>query len=250
VFMLGAYATTLLLDGAGVPFGLAAVIGIVTAGAGGLVVERFSVAPLRKRQMPYWYGMITTFAMALIFENLAYRVFGTNYRPFSSPFRSVTLTLFGATVTNLQVATLVVALALMGLLVAFTRYTWLGRAFRAVAQDPGTASLMGVNVDFVVALGFFISGSIAGAAGILVAIYRNLVAVNMGLGVGLKGFTASVLGGVGSIAGAALGGFVLGMAEALTAAYISTNVKDIVSFVVLILVLLWRPTGLLGKERL
>ena len=250
VFMLGAYVTTVLLAGARLPFILAVPIGMAAAGVVGVIVERFSVAPLRKQKLPYWYGMITTFAMALIIENLAYRLFGTNYRPFPSPFEIRVYTLLGATVTNLQIATLVMALALMGLLLAFTQYTWLGRAFRAVAQDPSTASLMGVDVNSTVALAFLVSGALAGAAGTLVARYRNIVAVNMGLGVGLKGFIASALGGVGSIAGAALGGFILGMVEAMSAAYISSNVKDIVSFIVLILVLLWRPNGLLGRQAL
>jgi branched-chain amino acid transport system permease protein len=250
VFMVGAYITTILLDSLGVPFVAAVGGGMVAAGLIDIVVERIAVAPLRRRKLPRWYGMITTFAAALIIENLAYRLFGTNYRVFPSPFEVRSYTVLGATVTNLQVVTLVAALALMGLLVLFVRYTWVGRAFRAVAQDADTASLMSVNVNAIVPLAFFVSGSIAGAAGTLVGMYRNLVAVNMGLGVGLKGFISSVLGGVGSIPGAALGGFILGMVEALTAAYISANVKDIVSFLVLILVLLWRPTGLLGKETL
>jgi branched-chain amino acid transport system permease protein len=250
VFMLGAFITTILIATARLPFLVAALAGMVFAGAVGLIVERLSVAPLRKRKMPFWYGMISTFAMALIFENLAFRIFGTNYRPFPSPFQVRVFTLFGATFTNLQIATLVASLGLMGLLVAFTRYTWLGRAFRAVSQDPATASLMGVNVNQTVALAFFISGSLAGAAGTLVAMSRNIVAVSMGLGVGMKGFISSALGGVGSIAGAALGGFILGMVEAMAAAYISANVKDIVSFAVLIAVLVWRPTGLLGRQSL
>jgi branched-chain amino acid transport system permease protein len=250
VFMVGAYVTTILVDDLKVPFLLAMLGGMVAAGLLDVVVERVAVAPLRTRGLPRWYGMITTFAMALIIENLAYRVFGTTYRVFPSPIEVQSYTVLGATVTNLQVLTLASAIVLMILLVVFVRFTWIGRAFRAVAQDADTASLMGVNANLVVPLAFFVSGCLAGAAGTLVGMYRNLVAVNMGLGVGLKGFVSSVLGGVGSIPGAALGGFILGVAEALTAAYVSANVKGIVAFIVLIIVLTWRPTGILGRETL
>jgi branched-chain amino acid transport system permease protein len=250
VFMVGAYITAITYETSGAPFLLAVVIGAIVAGMLNIVVERLGVAPLRRGNQPTWYAMITTFALALIIENVSYRIFGTDYRAFASPFGVRTYSFLGATATNLQFLVLLCAVILMGLLVIFVRFTWMGRAFRAVAQDSSTASLMGVNVDLVVALGFFISGVLAGLAGVLVAMYQGLISVNMGLGVGLRGFIGSLLGGMGSIPGAMLGGLILGLVEALSVAFISANVKGVVSFVVLILVLLWRPNGLLGKESL
>jgi len=250
VFMLGAYLTYIFITNLHFPFLLAGLISIILSGFVGIVVERISVAPLRKRKMPFWLGMITTFGMALIIENLSVTIFGGSYRSFPTPIKMVGFEILGAHVTNIQLLTLGVAMLLMILLVLFTQYTWLGRAFRAVSQSEDTSSLMGINANLIVALGFFISGVLAGSAGILVAMYQNIVSVNMGLGVGLKGFFASVMGGIGSIPGAVLGGFLLGIIESLTSAYISADLKNVISFTALILVLMWRPMGLLGKEQL
>lgn len=248
LFMVAAYVAALLLVNTRVPFVLAILIAILSSGLLGILVERMTVNPLRQRNLPMWFTLITTFAAALIIENLGYRIFGTDYGSFPSPFSSHTFLIFGAKITNFQVFTAIAALILMVLVAVFVRYTWIGRAFRAVAQDAPTASLMGVNVSLIVAMAFFLSGGLGGAAGVLAGIYYNLVAVNMGIMAGLKGFVASVMGGMGSIAGAALGGFVLGLAEVLASAYISSDAKDIVAFLLLMAILFLRPSGLLGRR--
>ncbi|MBN1317531.1 MAG: branched-chain amino acid ABC transporter permease [Anaerolineales bacterium] len=250
LFMFGAYVAMILLGSVHVPFMFALLGAMIGAGLLGVVVEKIAVAPLRRRKVPGWNALISTFAAAVIIENLAQRIFGTDYRSFPSPIQLRVYSILGATVTNLQIFALCACLVLMGLLVIFVRYTWLGRAFRAVEQDSQAASVMGVNVGSIVALAFFLSAALAGAAGVFVAMYYNIVSVQMGLLAGIKGFVASVLGGMGSIAGAALGGFIIGMLEVLVSAYISANVKDIVVFLALILVLFVKPSGLLGRRAL
>jgi branched-chain amino acid transport system permease protein len=148
-------------------------------------------------------------------------------------------------VSTLQLAILAAALGFMGLLVAFVRYTRYGKAIVACALDRDTARLMGIKVDRMVSLSFLIGSALSGAAGIMMAIYYNATYPRMGLLPGLKAFSAAILGGVGNIPGAILGGLLLGVAEGLGGAYVSSAYKDAIAFAILILVLLLRPQGIL-----
>ena len=165
--------------------------------------------------------------------------------PFPSSSPSAAIKIAGVPVSTLQVAILAAALGFMGLLVAFVRYTRYGKAIVACALDRDTARLMGINVDRMVTLTFLIGSALSGAAGIMMAIYYNATYPRMGLLPGLKAFSAAVLGGVGNIPGAILGGLLLGVAESLGAAYVSSGYKDAIAFAILILVLLLRPQGIL-----
>jgi len=163
-------------------------------------------------------------------------------------FEFRTVELAGLPVSTLQGLILLTALGFMVLLLAFVKYTTYGKAIIACALDRDTARLMGINVDRMVALTFFLGSALSGAAGILMAIYYNATYPRMGLLPGLKAFSAAILGGVGNIPGAILGGLLLGVAESLGAGYLSSGYKDAVAFVILILVLLLRPQGILkGK---
>jgi branched-chain amino acid transport system permease protein len=156
-----------------------------------------------------------------------------------------TIDLAGLPVNTLEAAILAAALGFMGLLVLFVRYTRYGKAIVACALDRDTARLMGINVDRMVALTFIVGSALSGAGGIMMAMYYNATYPHMGLLPGLKAFSAAILGGVGNIPGAILGGLLLGVAESLGAAYISSGYKDAIAFIILILVLLIRPQGIL-----
>src|SRR5690606_33477970 len=154
---------------------------------------------------------------------------------------------FQVYISYVQAIIAVVAILFMTLLTLFVSRTSLGRACRATAQDRVMARLLGIDTDRVIALTFVLGAALAAAAGILVMLHYGLVNAHMGFVVGIKAFTAAVLGGIGSIPGAMLGGVLLGLAESFASAYLSTQYKDVVAFSLLVLALLFRPTGILGR---
>ena len=189
--------------------------------------------------------LISAIGASIFLQSLALLLFGPKDRPFPIQFTFSTINIAGLPVSTLQMAILAAALGFMGLLVVFVRYTTYGKAIVACALDRDTARLMGINVDRMVSLTFLLGSALSGAAGIMMAIYYNATYPRMGLLPGLKAFSAAVLGGVGNIPGAILGGLLLGVAESLGAAYISSGFKDAIAFAILILVLLIRPQGIL-----
>uniref|UniRef100_A0A7V4G9D3 Branched-chain amino acid ABC transporter permease n=1 Tax=Desulfobacca acetoxidans TaxID=60893 RepID=A0A7V4G9D3_9BACT len=243
IYMCGAFITVLLLGGGQVPFPVALAAGVAAAAVLGVVLERVAFRPLRGTHP--LVPLISAIGASIFLQSLALLLFGPNNRPFPVAFDTAHDHLPGLPVTRLEAAILAVALALMGLLVAFVKGTRYGKAIVACALDRDTARLMGINVDRMVALTFLIGSALSGAAGILMAIYYNATYPRMGLLPGLKAFSAAILGGVGNIPGAILGGLLLGVAESLGAAYISSQYKDAFAFFILILVLLVRPQGIL-----
>ncbi len=243
IYMFGAFVTVLLLAGGRVPFLVACGAGMAAAALLGVVLERVAFRPLRGSHPVV--PLISAIGASIFLQSLALLLFGPNNRPFPVQFAFSSLKIAGATVSTLQVAILVAALGFMGLLLVFVRYTRYGKAIVACALDRDTARLMGINVDRMVALTFLIGSALSGAAGIMMAIYYNATYPRMGLLPGLKAFSAAVLGGVGNIPGAILGGLLLGVAESLGAAYISSGYKDAIAFAIMILVLLLRPQGIL-----
>ena len=243
IYMFGAFITVLLLTTGQVNFILAFGAGMAAAGLLGVVLERVAFRPLRGSHP--LVPLISAIGASIFLQSLALLLFGPLDRPFPIQFTFSSVNVAGASVSTLQMAILAAALGFMGLLVAFVRYTRYGKAIVACALDRDTARLMGINVDRMVALTFFIGSALSGAAGIMMAIYYNATYPRMGLLPGLKAFSAAVLGGVGNIPGAILGGLLLGVAESLGAAYISSGYKDAIAFAILILVLLIRPQGIL-----
>ncbi len=244
IYMCGAFVTVLLLASGQVSFYLAFAAGMAAAALLGLALERIAFRPLRGTHP--LVPLISAIGASIFLQSLALLLFGPNDRPFPMQFTFQTISLAGLPVSTLQGAILGAALLFMALLVAFVRYTRYGKAIVACALDRDTARLMGINVDRMVALTFLIGSALSGAAGVMMAIYYNATYPRMGLLPGLKAFSAAILGGVGNIPGAILGGLVLGIAESLGAAYISSGYKDAVAFVILILVLLLRPQGILA----
>jgi branched-chain amino acid transport system permease protein len=254
---LGGIALVLVMVGALIPAMLASGLTAVT-------IERFAYRPLRKRGAPRLSFLISAIGASLAIQYLFAlmdgrhsllfftlpNIQGSAPRPIPTVMETQTLfTLFGARFTNRQLLVMAVAVGMMFLLDAFVRNTRQGRGMRAVAQDPESASLMGVSIDRIVVTTFFLGGLMAGAAGLL---YVTLLGAPshwaIGFLPGIKAFAAAVLGGIGNIRGAMLGGLLLGLVEAYGTACVGAQWQTAVSFVVLVGVLMFRPSGILGER--
>jgi branched-chain amino acid transport system permease protein len=212
----------------------------------GVIIERFAYRPVRKYSR--LTALITAIGVSLLLENGGQVVFGADPKFFPELFKKRNIDLFGgASINSADIIVLVIALVLMiGLqLVVFRTKT--GRAMRAVSFNLQSAKLMGINTDRIIMFTFALGSALAAAAGVLVAIRIPRIDPLMGILVGLKAFVAAVLGGIGNIPGAVLGGLLIGITETMVAGYLSSTYKDAVAFAVLILILLFRPSGLLGS---
>ena len=239
-------------------------------------MEKIAYRPLRKA--PRLAPLITAIGMSIILQNLALIVWGRNYLTFPTLIQPTTHNVLGASMTDLQMLIVVLAGLLMAGLVFIVQRTRLGMAMRATAQNPEVAGLMGIDINVVISAAFVIGAALAAVAGLMVMTYYGIAHYYMGFLLGLKAFTAAVLGGIGNLAGAMLGGILLGIIEALGAGYIGdasnicgfpflsdslqqqcaasegqlsmfgSNYQDVFAFFVLILVLIFRPSGLLGER--
>lgn len=213
----------------------------------GWLLERAAYRPLRHASR--LSAVVSALGASIFFENAIMLIYGARvyvYPDFLRP--DWTVSLFGVVIPGVRLIIIAVSVILMLLLWAFIQRTRMGAAIRAVAIDQGAAQLMGINVDRVISLVFLIGPGLGGAAGLMVGIYYGQIDFTMGWVYGLKAFTAAILGGIGNIPGAMLGGFLLGVTEALAAGYIAMAWKDAVAFLVLILILIIRPTGILGER--
>jgi branched-chain amino acid transport system permease protein len=212
----------------------------------GVIIERFAYRPVRRYSR--LTALITAIGVSLLLENGGQVVFGADPKFFPELFKKRNIDLFGgASINSADIIVLVIALALMvGLqLVVFRTKT--GRAMRAVSFNLQSAKLMGINTDRIIMFTFALGSALAAAAGVLVAIRIPRIDPLMGILVGLKAFVAAVLGGIGNIPGAVLGGLLIGITETMVVGYLSPTYKDAVAFAILILILLFRPSGLLGS---
>jgi len=252
VFTLGGLVALWLVEGAHLSIWAAFPLAVLFAGLLGILLDRIAFAPLRHRADSYFSGLISSIAMAIIFESAALGIFGARTVRFPAGTVSMHIWRFsGVTVTSLQVEIVLVAVLLMVALTSFLHRTRIGKAIRAVAESERTARLLGIHVDAVIAWTFFISSALGGAAGILFGLYFDSLSPDMGRSIELKGLAVIVLGGMGSIPGAILGGVAFGLSEVMTVAITGTsNLRDAVAFTVLFLILLVRPSGLLGRGRI
>lgn len=219
---------------------------IIASGIVGVIVEKFAYRSLRKsgRLAP----LISAIGISIVIQNLVMIIVSPQSLPFPEIFPSREFGMAGLYINSFQIFVILTSLFLMGTLHYFIQKTTLGYAIRAVSSDKETAALMGINTNNIVSLVFFIGGGLGGAAGVLVGIFYGSIKYNMGFIYGIKAFTASVLGGIGNIPGAMIGGLILGILESLGAGYISSTYKDVFAFVILIIVLIVKPTGLLGNK--
>ncbi len=213
----------------------------------GILIERLGYRSLWRKNAPRLSLLIVAVAISLLLENSGLLLFGAAPRSFPEIIPSKSYFVGSIIFTNLQLIIILSCLLLMGILHLIVMHTKMGRAMRAVAEDSEMSALLGVPRERVLSFTFALGSALAGIAGVMVALYAPQINPLMGLLPGLKAFIAAVLGGIGSIPGAMVGGFVLGEAETLVSAYLSSSYRDLLAFLVLILVLLLRPQGLLGK---
>lgn len=252
VFTLAGLVAVWLVQAGGLSIWTAFPLATLLAGLLGLLLNQVAFVPLRKRADSHFSGLISSIAMSIIFESAALGLFGA--RAVRFPHGTVPVQIWhvgGVTITSLQVGIVVTAALLMVVLHLFIRRTRTGKAIRTVAESERAAMLLGVNVNGIIAWTFFISSALGGAAGILYGLYFDSLAPDMGRSIELKGLAVIILGGMGSIPGAILGGVAFGLSEVLTVALSGTsNLRDAVAFTVLFAILLLRPSGLLGRGRM
>lgn len=224
---------------------LTMVIAAAYCAAYGVTLERVAYRPLRQahRLSP----LISAIGMSIFLQNYVMLAQGSSDKVFPHLLPEGGIELGGTPISYLQLFIILTSVMLMAALQLFVARTKLGTAMRATAQDKAMALLVGINIDRVIAVTFVIGSILAALAGVMVAMYYGLVNFSIGYVAGIKAFTAAVLGGIGSIPGAVLGGFVLGLVESLGAGYLSSEYKDLFAFLILILVLIFRPNGLLGN---
>lgn len=246
LFMAGAFAGLVCLEaGLGLPVALAA--GLSAAGLLGLLMYWLVLRPLPVNADPH-IPMIGTIGAAIIVQQLATRLFSARQHPYPTPnLLSGRLDLGLLQVESLNVFILGFAIIVMVALIVLIHHTRLGMAIRAVAESHRMAGLMGIDATWTIAVVFVISSALAGIAGVLVGMYFNNVSPYIGIPIGLKGLAAVILGGLGSVPGAVIAGFIIGVAEVMSVAYVASSWRDAIAFLVMIVILLMRPSGLFGK---
>lgn len=249
VYAFGAYMVYFFVS---IRVGLfpAILIAIVLSGLMALTIDKVALEPLRKKKSLPIATLITTIGMSFIIQNVLSidYIFGSEKHGFPSLNLFPPITIGNITIQSSQIIMLVIAVILLVVLTFIVQKTRIGLAMRAVEQNTKAAHLMGINVNFVISFTFFIGGACAAIAGALIAGYYGIISPTMGSTIGLKAFAAAVVGGIGMLHGAVVGGLVVGLAECLAAQYLGSNVRDPMAFVILILILIIKPTGFFGKK--
>jgi branched-chain amino acid transport system permease protein len=261
LYMVGAYIGFFVIQWFGGPSSLSIavpllllimfVLAAVVVGGLGVAIERFAYRPLR--DAPRIAPLITAIGISFFLENAALLLFGAQFRVYNTAdFISLSsgITIGSVTIDSVQIMVLVLGLLLTVGLRELVNRTKLGRQMRAVAADREAAEMMGINVNFTIAATFFLGSALAGVAGVMGGLLFNQVTPTIGFIVGLKAFTAAVVGGIGSLPGAMLGGLLIGVAESMITGYISSTYTNLFVFALLIVVMLVRPSGLLGRAQL
>lgn len=246
VLTVGAYVALYSVLRRWLPFPLAFGLSMASSGLFALLTEQRAYRPLRLKGAPRLNLLITSIGVSLLVENSIVVFVSPDYHPFPRVIPSAPISVSGMMVPPVDILLVVMGLILMFALSYFVNRTLTGLSIKAVALDRDAAALMGINTNRTISLTFFIAGAMASAAGVLIGM-RFSVNPYLGGFFGLKSFAAAVVGGIGSVPGAYLGGYLIGILETLGAGYVSSNYKDAIAFVLLVLVLLFKPTGLLGK---
>lgn len=246
IIMVGAYALYVGIYRLKFPVILAVLFSIIVCSVLGVITEKVAYKPLRKA--PRLAVLITAIGMSFFLQSASLLIFGATPIPFTSIINISTIKIGNVAISGITIVTLVVTIICMILLHFFINKTKAGSAMRAVSEDQDAAELMGINANQTISLTFAIGSALAAIAGVLYICQYESLQPTLGALPGIKAFVAAVLGGIGSIPGAMLGGILLGLIESLSKAYISTQLSDAIVFGVLVLVLLLKPSGLLGKN--
>jgi branched-chain amino acid transport system permease protein len=223
---------------------VALLVSMLLSGTLGVLIERLSLRPLREVKGPA--AMITTIGVSYILFNIVLLTLGADSKNYPNPLPPIQFAIGGAVLRLREILIWAIAVILMLGLHFLVRHSKMGRAMRATAQDPEAARMMGVEVDRVIIIAFFIGSALAGAGGLIFGLYYNFTSFIIGFTAGLRAFTAAVLGGIGNVPGAMLGGIIIGMIEAMGGQFVANAWIDVIIFSILVLVLVFRPSGLLG----
>lgn len=245
-----AFGAHMAVSFVGFQFGLffAIALAIILTGILDILVDKAALAPLRKKNSMPIASLITTIGISQIIQNLLTIFYGSQRRSFPALFDFGMISIGSIQIHSTQLMMCVVSLILLLVLTAIIEKTKIGLAMRATEQNTKAASLMGINVNFVISVTFFLTGASAAIAGSLISGYYQIVYPTMGFMAGLKAFAAAILGGIGSLPGAVIGGLVVGVSESLGATFLGSTYRDSIAFIILIIVLIVRPTGLFGKK--
>lgn len=247
VIMIGSYLVFVLMGSLGMPPFVAVLGAMVGCTLLGITIERIAYKPLR--EAPSLAVLITAIGVSYLLQNVALLIWGSNPKSFTSVVKMAPIRLFDGqlVITGETLATIIISVIIMIALTLFVNSTKMGRAMLAVSEDKGAAQLMGINVNRTISLTFAIGSALAAIAGVLLCSTYPTLQPTTGAMPGIKAFVAAVFGGIGLIPGAMLGGVLLGVIESLSKAYISSQMADAIVFGVLVIVLLVKPTGILGK---
>ncbi|HEY7577954.1 MAG TPA: branched-chain amino acid ABC transporter permease [Acetobacteraceae bacterium] len=259
VFMIGSFVALFVLQAfglsgqevilTGLPLAgvllVAFLVTMVFCGGLGVLIERVTLRPLRYVKGPA--AMITSIGVSYILFNVVLLSIGADSKNFPNPLPAIRWQIGGATLDFRVVLIWAIALLLMGILYMFVQRSRIGKAMRATAQDAEAARMMGVEVDRVIMMAFFLGSALAGAGGVIFGLYYNFTSFIIGFTAGLRAFTAAVLGGIGNVPGAMVGGVLIGLIEAMGGQFIATAWTDVIIFSILVMVLVFKPAGLFGR---
>ena len=248
IIMVGSYAAYVVLAMLGLPLWVAVIISIAFCALLGMFIERIAYRRLLKKNAPRISLLITAIGVSMFLQNLSQLIFGSEGKMFPTVVNIDPITVGDKQISFITIITIIVTVLLMIGLQILVKNARMGKAMRAVSEDPQASQLMGINTSSVIAFTFGLGSGLAAVGSVLYSAAYPLVTPYMGSLLGLKAFVAAVLGGIGSIPGAMLGGYVIGVAESLTKGYISTQLADAVVCGILIIVLIFKPSGLLGKN--
>ncbi len=246
IYMMGAFITFTGLTLFNLPIIIAFLIGMIGAALVGVAIAKFAYSPVFKA--PKINLFLSAVGVAIFLENFAMLIWGPQTQSFPTVINNKVYNIAGFRVNTIQLLILGITVVMVAILTYIVQYTKLGRAMRCVSQDMDVSRLMGINTNRIIYFTFILGSMLGAAAGTLVGMYYKAVYPMMGFVPGLKAFISAVIGGIGSIPGAMIGGLIMGVSESLGAAYVSSGYRDAIAFIILIVILLIKPEGILGKH--
>lgn len=248
IFMFGAFIGLMMITMLHTNLLVAILAAMICGAMLGYLLERVALRPLRQKKVSHLAPLISTIGVSIFLESLALLIWGPQSRTFPSGFGDSIIDLNFFKISMIQIVTLGTAIVLMLILNYFIRKSKVGKAIRATSENAETAALLGINTSRVITLTIMLASALGAAAGVLVGISYNAIDPFMGITMGFKGLAVLILGGLGNITGAMVGGFILGIAEVLSVAYGASTYRDAVAFGLIMVLLFWRPQGLFGSK--